>query len=294
MKSPLLDALLDSPALPELLEEGRLALEREQALRAKFHEEITSETKWEFIQGEVVTHSPALNRHLAASEHLLALLSAYVRVHGLGLVRHEKAMTSFPRNDYEPDLMFFGIEKAGLIESDTLRFPIPDLIVEILSPTTEKRDRGIKFEDYAVHGVREYWIVDAVAETIEVFRLDGQVYGIAEPLKQGIVASEVVPGFSIPVRSIFDDRENLAALRSILSGTAAAARRRGPLKNSASRYPIAAAARENRPCRSRHKLSRPPRSGSHPKRQRRAPARPRFRTAPPRSVASRRGKRGRR
>lgn len=217
MKSPLLDALLDSPALPEILEEGRLALEREQALRAKFHEEITSETKWEFIQGEVVTHSPALNRHLAASEHLLALLSAYVRVHGLGLVRHEKAMTSFPRNDYEPDLMFFGIEKAGLIESDTLRFPIPDLIVEILSPTTEKRDRGIKFEDYAVHGVREYWIVDAVAETIEVFRLDGQVYGIAEPLKQGIVASEVVPGFSIPVRSIFDDRENLAALRSILS-----------------------------------------------------------------------------
>lgn len=164
-----------------------------------------------------MTHSPALNRHLAASEHLLALLSAYVRVHGLGLVRHEKAMTSFPRNDYEPDLMFFGIEKAGLIESDTLRFPIPDLIVEILSPTTEKRDRGIKFEDYAVHGVREYWIVDAVAETIEVFRLDGQVYGIAEPLKQGIVASEVVPGFSIPVRSIFDDRENLAALRSILS-----------------------------------------------------------------------------
>lgn len=217
MKSPLLDALLDSPALPEILEEGRLALEREQALRAKFYEEITPETKWEFIQGEVVMHSPALNRHLAASEHLLALLSAYVRVHGLGLVRHEKAMTSFPRNDYEPDLMFFGIEKAGLIEPDTLRFPIPDLIVEVLSPTTEKRDRGIKFEDYAVHGVREYWIVDAAAETIEVFRLEGQVYGTAERLEQGIVASEVVPGFSIPVRSIFDDRENLAALRSILS-----------------------------------------------------------------------------
>lgn len=216
MKSPLLDALLDSPALPEILEEGRLALEREQALRAKFYEEITPETKWEFIQGEVVMHSPALNRHLAASEHLLALLSAYVRVHGLGIVRHGKAMTSFPRNDHEPDVMFFGVEKTGLIKPDTLRFPIPDLIVEVLSPTTEKRDRGIKFDDYALHGVREYWIVDAVAETIEVFRLEGQVYGTAEPLKQGIVASKVVPGFSIPVRSIFDDRENLAALRSIL------------------------------------------------------------------------------
>lgn len=217
MKSTLLDALLDSPALPEILEEGRLVLERERALRQKFYDEITPGRKWEFIQGEVVMHSPALNRHLAASQRMLCLLEGYVRVRRLGLVRHEKAMTSFPRNDYEPDVMFFGMEKSAAICPDTLRFPVPDLIAEVVSPSTEKRDRGIKFQDYALHGVAEYWILDPVAESVEVYRLEGESYGPAEPVDKGTVSSEVVAGFAIPVRALFDEAENLAALRGILS-----------------------------------------------------------------------------
>lgn len=218
MNSALLDAMLDSPVLPELIQEAQRALGREQKLREKFYQDITPEHKWEFIQGEIVMHSPALNRHLMASQRTYDLLSAFVRVHGLGLVRHEKAMTTFPRNDYEPDVMFFGPAKAALIEPDTLRFPIPDLAVEVLSPTTEARDRGVKFQDYALHGVAEYWIVDPVAETIEAHRLEGDVYPAVERQSSGTVGSDVVPGFEVPVRAFFDEKENLAALRSILGG----------------------------------------------------------------------------
>jgi len=218
MKSSILDALLDSPVLPEIIQEAQSALLTEAKLRKKFYVDITPEHKWEFIQGEVIMHSPALNRHLAASQHYYDLLSAYVRVNRLGLVRHEKAMTSFPRNDYEPDVMFFGVAKSQLITPDTLRFPIPDMIVEVLSPSTESRDRGVKFLDYALHGGEEYWVVDTVAETVELFRLSGQEYPPAEKLMDGILSSAVIPGFMIPVRAIFDEGANLEALKEILSG----------------------------------------------------------------------------
>jgi Uma2 family endonuclease len=209
--------MLNSPVLPELLQAAQDAWFRERKLREKFYADITPEHKWEFIQGEVIMHSPALNRHLQATKRLFILMDAYVRVHQLGLVHIEKAMTSFPRNDYEPDVMFFGLAKSALIQPDTLKFPIPDLIVEVLSPSTEARDRGIKFTDYALHGVKEYWIVDPVAETVELYTLAGDAYSPVAPLTDGLLCSEAVPGFQMPVRAIFDEAENLAALRTLLA-----------------------------------------------------------------------------
>jgi Uma2 family endonuclease len=213
MKSLILDAMLEAPDLPELIGAAQRALGREQRLREKFYAEITPEHKWEFIQGEVIMHSPALNRHLVASQRLFSLLDAFVRVNGLGLVRHEKAMTSFPRNDYEPDVMFFGLAKAALIDADTLRFPIPDLIAEVLSPSTEQRDRGIKFLDYALHGVGEYWIIDPVAETVEIYRLGETGYPQVTPVGDGLLVSDVVAGFEIPVRALFDEVENAEVMK---------------------------------------------------------------------------------
>jgi len=207
--------MMASPELPELIQAAKLAFEREQALREKFYADITPEHKWEFIQGEVIMHSPALNRHLLATKRLMAPLDAYVRVKQLGIVHVEKAMTCFPRNDYEPDIIYFGPAKTALTHPDTLKFPIPDLIVEVLSPSTEKRDRGIKFQDYALHGVGEYWIIDPVAETVELYRLEGNAYPPVAAQSDGLLSSDVVPGFQIPVRAIFDEAENARVMKEI-------------------------------------------------------------------------------
>jgi Uma2 family endonuclease len=182
----------------------------------KFYNDITPEHKWEFINGEVIMHSPAINRHLMATKRLFALMDAHCLKKGCGEMHVEKAMTSFPRNDYEPDICFFGIAKASLIAPDTLKFPIPDLIVEVLSPSTEARDRGIKFADYASHGVREYWIIDTITESVELYRLADMAYPPVEPAKDGLLSSDAIPGFEVPVRAIFDDEENLTALQNIL------------------------------------------------------------------------------
>lgn len=217
MRSAILDALLDSPVLPELLEQARRILLKEQKLRQKFYQDITPEHKWEFIQGQVIMHSPALNRHLLATKRLYDLMSAHARVKDLGIVHIEKALCVFPRNDYEPDIVFFGAAKAALTDADTLKFPIPDLAVEVLSPSTEARDRGIKFLDYALHGVQEYWIIDAVAETVELHRLEGEAYPPAPAQAGGLLVSDVLAGFEIPVRAIFDETENTRLLREIWS-----------------------------------------------------------------------------
>lgn len=219
MKSPVLDALLESPVLPELIQEAQRALGREQRLREKFYADITPEQKWEFIQGEAIMHSPASSRHLQATMRTYKLLDAHVGTQNLGRVYVEKAMTCFPRNDYEPDVMFFGTAKTALILPDTLKFPIPDLIVEVLSPSTEARDRGIKLQDYALHGVAEYWIIDPMAETVEAHRLnhEGDAYATVPRVAEGVLTSDVVPGLELPVRALFDDAENLAVLRRLLS-----------------------------------------------------------------------------
>ncbi len=220
MSSAVLDALLDSPVLPEILEQAQRALVKEQKLRQKFYNDITPEHKWEFIQGQVIMHSPALNRHLLATKRLYDVMSAYARVKDLGVVHIEKALCVFPRNDYEPDIVFFGSAKAALTDADTLKFPIPDLAVEVLSPSTEARDRGIKFIDYALHGVQEYWIIDTVAETVELHRLEGDVYPPTPAQADGILVSDVLAGFEIPVHAIFDETENARVLRDIWSSAA--------------------------------------------------------------------------
>ena len=216
MSAALIEQIKASPLLPEIIQEGQAELLREHALRVKFYNDITPEHKWEFINGEVIMHSPALNRHLLATRRLFSIMLTHCLAQKCGEVHVEKAMTSFPRNDYEPDITFFGIAKASLITPDTLKFPIPDLIVEVLSPSTEARDRGIKFDDYAAHGVREYWIVDPVAETVELHRINGAVYSPAVPQKDGVLSSDVIPAFEVPVRAIFDDHANLLALRAVM------------------------------------------------------------------------------
>jgi Uma2 family endonuclease len=213
----ILDPILRSPRMMAHIEELTRIRDEEKRKREQFWNETSPDEKAEFIRGEVIVHSPARAAHIAVTGRALTLLNTYVRAHGLGLVTSEKALVSLSRNDFEPDVCFFGVEKAAGIESDTWKFPAPDLAVEVLSDSTEERDRGVKLEDYAAHGVDEYWIVDPIGQTLEQYLLAGQDYVLALKVRDGHVPSRAVAGFTLPVRALFDDSENLAALRDILS-----------------------------------------------------------------------------
>jgi Uma2 family endonuclease len=202
--------------LPEHVEELNRVLASEHRRRQKFYEEITEDCKWEFINGQVIMHSPATNRHNRAVARLFNLLLNWTNYQQLGQVTVEKTLCQFPRNDYEPDIVFFGTAKAALLQPETLLHPIPDFVVEVLSPSTESFDRGVKLQDYQAHGVQEYWIIDAEQESVEQFLLSGGQYAKAIRDRSSRLVSSAIAGFDIPVRAIFDDAINLSELRRLL------------------------------------------------------------------------------
>ena len=112
--------------------------------------------KAEFINGEVIMHSPVEREHWQVSMKLSSSLHIHASEKKLGGIGVEKLMVHLTHNDYEPDICFFSKEKTDNFRPGQLLFPAPDFIVEILSPTTETIDRTLKMTDYASHGVMEY------------------------------------------------------------------------------------------------------------------------------------------
>jgi Uma2 family endonuclease len=215
--SALREQLLHSPKLGLYLQEIQSVLLEERKKREEFYKTMTEQEKVEFINGQIVRQSPVRLAHSRVSGALFVLLRTFVRQHDLGEVGHEKLLVSLTRNDYEPDICFFARDKSAQFQPGQMRFPAPDLIVEVLSDTTEGNDRGVKFEDYAAHGVAEYWIIDPVQEVIEQYVLQGGAYQLRLKSDSGVLKSVAVPGFTLPIRAIFDERENLVTLQKMLS-----------------------------------------------------------------------------
>jgi Uma2 family endonuclease len=128
-------------------------------------------TRYEVIDGELAVTPAPTGAHQRVVTNLVLALGAFVREHGLGEVLASPIDVLFGECDYfEPDVVFVRSDHAHLVGDRGIECP-PDLVIEILSPSTAHRDRGIKLERYRHFGVPEYWIVDFEARAIEVWRL---------------------------------------------------------------------------------------------------------------------------
>lgn len=138
-------------------------------------------TRYEIIADElVVTPAPSLH-HQRIAGRLIARLFAFVEREALGEVFPAPTDVLFGEGDYmEPDLVFVRRERGGQVLSDRGVEGAPDLVVEIVSPASEARDRGIKLDRYRLFGVGEYWIVDPEREAVEVWALGD---GATEPVR---------------------------------------------------------------------------------------------------------------
>lgn len=216
MNSISIQKILEMPNAAILAERINSALAEEKEKREHFYEIIDENKKMEFINGEIFFHSPVKKQHNSANKLLCGLLNVFVIKNDLGFVGIEKILISLTRNDYEPDICFFNKEKSKNLTDRQMQFPAPDFIVEVLSDSTEKHDRETKFQDYAAHGVEEYWIVDPEAEIVEQYVLRGEEYELLLKSGDGKIESVSIEHFAIPIRSIFDEKENLSALKNIL------------------------------------------------------------------------------
>ena len=125
----LVDEILDHPNAEEVVEKVRDELEKEKKARLDFRDWLTDDIKAEFINGEIVMHSPVKRGHLEVSENLFRLLSIYVLMNKLGRVSIEKALIGLKRNDYEPDLVYWNNEQAKDFNQETMVQPVPSLVV---------------------------------------------------------------------------------------------------------------------------------------------------------------------
>lgn len=139
-------------------------------------------TRFEVIDGDLyVTPSPSL-RHQEIVTDLVTLLNVFVRSNRLGRVLGSPFDVIFAEGDYvEPDIMFVRSGREDILTQRGIEGP-PDLLVEVLSPSTAARDLRIKLDRYRLFGVAEYWVVDPDERTVRVWRLAD---GASEPVTLG-------------------------------------------------------------------------------------------------------------
>jgi len=161
---------------------------------------------YELIHGRIVTSPGAVFGHGRSGATVLAALHRHVSQHQLGAVLDARATYELPSGDtVEPDVSFLSRAKLAAAPPDPDRFVqlVPDLVVEILSPSTAARDRGEKKALYARNGVREYWLVDHRRKRVTVFHLRGEAYDAGVLVTAGRVPSEVLPDLDLQVAAIF-------------------------------------------------------------------------------------------
>ncbi len=161
--------------------------------------------RYEVIEGILVmTAAPAI-KHQDAARNLLVALHLFVNQRGLGKVYDSPVDVRFSEQTIvQPDILFVARERLDIIQESYVE-GAPDLIVEILSPANWVVDRRDKFAVYEAAGVREYWIVDPDAKTVEVYSLRQSRYALVERYEPGqTVRSELLTGFEMPVDALYE------------------------------------------------------------------------------------------
>ncbi len=162
-------------------------------------------TRYEVINGELyMTPSPSVS-HQSASAHLFTRMSTFIESRGLGIVFSAPLGVRLPNQPVpvQPDIVFVSSARKSIIGKEYIE-GVPDLVVEILSPSNWMYDRQEKFRLYQTSGVPEYWIVDYRAKTVEVFVLEEGEFTLIGKWGVGETASSRgLSGFQVAVADIF-------------------------------------------------------------------------------------------
>jgi Uma2 family endonuclease len=181
----------------------------------QFLEQIDEDTLAEWVDGEVVSLSPASLEHQLVSDWLLRYIGAFLDKNPIGVAVSAPFQMRLLRSERgrEPDLIFVANQNLHRLH-DTYLEGGADLVVEITSPESLLRDRGEKYAEYELEGIREYWIINPDERRVDFFVLgaDGR-YERRREDAEGIYHSEVLKGLRLPVRWLWERPPLHEALR---------------------------------------------------------------------------------
>lgn len=160
--------------------------------------------RYEIIDGELFMSTAPTSNHQRIVRNLLVALCIYLKDYPFGEAIPAPIEVFFSEtNIVQPDIVFISNERSDIIKPTQI-FGAPDLVVEVLSPGTEKRDRTVKMKMYAKFGVREYWMAKEETGVVEIFRLQkGQLQSAGRLGKSQKLTSPLFPELEIPIKDIF-------------------------------------------------------------------------------------------
>jgi len=160
--------------------------------------------RYELYDGEVVVVPSPFPRHQRVAMHVGEVLGEYERLYG-GTTFSVPIDIVFTEHDVvQPDVVYFKPERRELIRDWEATRAAPDLAVEVLSHSTEARDRGRKMKLLARFAVPEYWLVDPLKNTVEIYVLADASYRlIATYTTSDMVISPTVPLLTFSAARVF-------------------------------------------------------------------------------------------
>lgn len=163
------------------------------------------ENRYELVGGELYMAPAPTWEHQSSSHNLTLLLSNFISDSNLGVIRYSPLDVYLSDEDvFQPDIVFISNERLDIIFSDGLH-GAPDLVIEILSPGTARRDIVLKRERYEMFDVREYWLTDPIAKTITVLRLRDGAFEQVGVFGEGMtLETPLLPGLRLDVGAVFD------------------------------------------------------------------------------------------
>ena len=163
--------------------------------------------RYELIEGELfVSRAPGIP-HQRILNNLQMALGIYLKDNPIGIVVPGAGAVFSDYDAVIPDLVFVRTERWSEVVTETKFTGAPDLVIEIMSPGKENRDRDllVKRKLYAKYGVAEYWVIDPENRQVEIYRLRNNRLESSTTLKNGDeIATPLFPDFRITVTSIFN------------------------------------------------------------------------------------------
>ena len=162
--------------------------------------------KYELIEGEIyMSRAPSLT-HQITLQNFLMTLGSYVIENPIGIVVPGPGVIFDDFNGVIPDIVFFSNERRVEIASGDRLSGAPDLVIEIISPGTEneRRDRVLKRRLYGRFGVKEYWLVDLMNRSVEVYALGQDGLELKASYRgDDELTSSLLPGFHARLTELF-------------------------------------------------------------------------------------------
>ena len=178
--------------------------EKKITVQELFEMELEEGYFYELINGHIVRKQAPSSPHQKAVTNVSTLINNFIKEKQLGDCYVSPIDVFFDKyNNTQPDVLFIKKDRLFIVTNDGIMGQ-PDLIVEVLSPSTYRNDRTAKKDLYCQFGVSEYWIVDLKNQAIEVYSLENNDYTMSSfAIEKGEIESKVLEGFKMDIDLIF-------------------------------------------------------------------------------------------